>query len=78
MDFFVRNIFQKYVKFARRENKKCLGTLNKKKLPLFDKSLITLEFLHQTMLSFKEMHFCSIFRSNQKKVFEKLIVDARG
>ena len=39
MDFFVRNIFKKYVKFALRENKKSLGTLNKIKLPLFDKSL---------------------------------------
>ena len=36
-----------------------------KKFPLFDKSLMTLEYLHQTMLSFKGMHFCSMFRSNQ-------------
>ena len=48
---------------------KCSGTLNKKKLPLFDKSLMTLdEFLHQTMLSFIGTRFCSIFGSNHKSV----------
>ena len=49
MDFFVRNIFQKSVKFARRQKKslvsKYLGKLNKKKLWLFEKSLMTMEFL---------------------------------
>ena len=45
--FFRRILFKKYVKFARREGKKSLapkdfGGFNKKKLPLFDKSLTTL------------------------------------
>ena len=43
------------------------------KLLLFDKSLMTLEYLHKTMLSFKGMRFCPMFGSNQKKRFEKLI-----
>ena len=75
---FERHTFQKTRKSARRENKKSfvpkyLGTFNKKKLPLFDKSLVTLEFLHQTMLSFKGMRFCSMFGSNHKRMFGKLI-----
>ena len=43
---------------------------NKKKLPLFDKSLMTLEYLDQTMLSFKRMRFCSMFGRNQKRCLE--------
>ena len=50
-----------------------LGTPNKKKLPRFDKSLMILEFSHQAMLSSKRMAFFSMFGSNHKKVFEKLI-----
>ena len=52
---------------------KYLEKLNKKKLPLFDKFLTTLEILHQTMLSFKVMRFCLIFGSSHKMAFEKLI-----
>ena len=71
--FFLSGInFRKYVKFASGENKKSLapkysGAFNKKRLPLFDKSLMTLEYLHQTMLSFKAMRFCSMFGSKHKK-----------
>ena len=46
---------------------KVLGPPNKNKVPLFDKSLITLKFLHQEMLSFKGMHSCSLFGSNLKR-----------
>ena len=56
--------FRNYVKFACRENKISLahmyfGAFNKKKPPLFDKSFMTQqifdeEYLHQTILSFKE------------------------
>ena len=64
--------FKKCMKFARTENKKSLvpkhlGTLKKKKLPLFDK------FLHQTISSFKGMRFCPMFECKYKKEFEKLI-----
>ena len=52
---------------------KYFGAFNKKKLPLFDESLMTLEYLHQTMLSFKAIRLCSMFGSNHKKVFGKLI-----
>ena len=66
--FFLRGIFfRKYVKFARRENKKgsrLIGTFNKKKLT---------QYLHQTMLLFKEVHFCSMFENNHKKVLGELI-----
>ena len=54
--FFLRGIhFRKYVKFSRRENKKVSdlsipGHLIRKGLPLFGKSLMTLENLHQTKL----------------------------
>ena len=51
---------------------KYLEKLNKKKLPLFDKFLTTLEILHQTMLSFKVMRFCSMFGRSHKMAFEKL------
>ena len=33
---------------------------------------MALEYLHQTMLSFKGMRFCSIFGSNHKKMFVKI------
>ena len=46
-----------------------IGTLNKKKLPMFDKSLTNPEFLDQTMLLFKGMRFCSMFGSDHKVVF---------
>ena len=51
---------------------KYFEAFNRKKLPLFETSLMTLEYLHQTMLSFKGMRFCSMFGSNHKKVFGKL------
>ena len=73
MEFFVRNIFFKNVWNLYVERiKERVGTLNENKLPLFDRSLTTLEFWHKIMLSFKEMRFCSIFGSNHKKVFRKL------
>ena len=43
---------------------------NKKKLPLFDESLMTLEYLHQKMLSFKGMRFCLMFGSNQNRCWK--------
>ena len=46
------------------------GAFNKKKLPLFDKSLMILEYLHQIILTFKGMRFCSIFGSNHKRVWK--------
>ena len=55
-----------------------LGTLNNKNLPLFDKSLMTLELLYQTILSFQGIRFYSIFRSNHKRVIGKLIENARA
>ena len=72
--------FERERKFARWKDKKVWESLapkyfwafNKKRLPLFDKSLMTLEHLHQTVL-FKGMRFCSVFGSNHKKVFGKLI-----
>ena len=65
MDFFLIRIKSLALKY--------LGAFNKKKLPLFDKSLMTLKYLDQTMLSFKGMRFCSMFESNHQKVFGKLI-----
>ena len=53
---------------------KYLGTPNKEKLQLFDKSLMTVEFFHGTMLSFKGMRFCSIQVANHKNLFGTLIV----
>ena len=76
--FFLRGIhLRKYVKFARSKIKRVsrltiLGAFNKGNLPLFDKSLMTPGYLHQTMLSFKGIRFCLMFGSNHKKVFEKL------
>ena len=74
IDFFVRNISQKIR--AWRESKslvpKYLGTPNKEKLVLLDKSLLILTFLHHTMISFQGIRFCSMFGSNFKKVLEKL------
>ena len=67
--FLWKIFFKKYVTFARTY----LGKLNKEKLPLLDKFLAPLEFLHQTMLSFKVIRFCSMFGSNHKMVFRKLI-----
>ena len=79
-DFFLKEIHvRKYVKFARRENKKVSrlsisGHLIRKGFH-FWRNLWWLwsSYLHQTMLSFKGMRFCSMFRSNHKKVFGKLI-----
>ena len=76
--FFLRGIhLRKYVKFARSKIKRVsrliiLGAFNKGNFPLFDKSLMTPGYLHQTMLSFKGIRFCLMFGSNHKKVFEKL------
>ena len=74
MDFFVRNIFKKYMKFARRENKKKLGALNKKSYHYFT----TLEFLHQGMLWFKEMRFVQYLEATIKRCSENWHEDARG
>ena len=81
--FFLRGIHsRKYAKFSRRENKKSLaaeyfGAFNKKKLQHFDKSLMTLENLHQTKLSFKVIPFYSMFGSNHKKVLGILVKRSR-
>ena len=61
--YFVRNIL-----VPNSLVPKYLGTLRKTKLPLFDNTLMTLEFLHQTMLSFKGMLRCI-----HEKLFGKLI-----
>ena len=70
MYFFVRNIFQKYVKLRVDRIKKCLGTLNKKKLPMFEKSLMNIEVLHETMLSFKEMFLLNFWKQPLKGVLK--------
>ena len=81
--FFLRGIHsRKYAKFSRRENKKSLaaeyfGAFNKKKLQHFDKSLMTLENLHQTKLSFKVIPFYSMFGSNHEKVLGILVKRSR-
>ena len=78
-NFFLRGIhFRKHVKFSQRENKKSLApkyfrTFNRKKVPLFEKSLMTLENWHQTKLPFKRMRSYSMFWSNHKKLFGKLV-----
>ena len=76
MKRFMFNRFRKYVKVSQRENKslapKYFAAFNKKKLPLFDKSLMILNYLHQIKLSFKGMRLYSTFGSNHKKVFVKL------
>ena len=51
---------------------KYLETLNRKKLALVEKIFDDSEFLHQTILSIKDMRFCSMCESNHKKVFGKL------
>ena len=59
MDFFVKGIFQKILRENKSFAPKYLVTLNKEKLPLFDKSLMTLEFLHDTMLNIQRNAFLS-------------------
>ena len=76
MYFIVGNIFQKIREICTYGEH--IGTLNKKKLPLFEKFFMTLEFWKQRMLSFKGIRFCSMLGSNHKKVFGKLIERARG
>ena len=74
--FFLRGIhFRKYVKFARREYKEVLRLsisghlIKKKKLPLFDKFLMTI--LNNVII--QRNAFYSMFGSNHKKMFRKLI-----
>ena len=65
--------FRKYVKFASREKslaRKYFGAFHKKKLPLFGRYLMNLDYLHQKMLSFQRNAF--LF-SVSKKLFGKLI-----
>ena len=73
--FFERNTFQKICKVFKESpfSPKYFGAFIKKKLPLFDKSLMTLENFHQKKLTFKGMRFHAMFGSNHKKVFGKLI-----
>ena len=72
MDFLWGIFFKNTWNLRVERIAKSSGTLNKKICHLFDKSLATLEFLHQTILSHEETRFCLIFGSNHKKVFRKL------
>ena len=57
MDFFVKGIFQKILGENKSFAPKYLVTLNKEKLPLFNKSLMTLDF------------FARYNRNNQRNAF---------
>ena len=70
--------FRKYAKFARRENKKVthliicgLRTFNYKKLPLFDKFLMTLEYLPKQCYHSKECVSVQCSEATRKKGVRK-------
>ena len=65
---------------TERDRERVFRGIWSKKIPLFDKFFMILEYLHQTILSFnvtiqcfKVMRFCSIYPGNHKKLFWKLI-----